>query len=248
LTGFSGGNMQDNPDSANSISHRSFLKAGCLGMAAVGVATCGISAAVPRQTPVHLQSFTFGENTMSNRILIAYASANRSTIEVAAAIGEALNQHGCAVDVRPIQDNPSIVGYQAVLIGSAVQYGSWLPTAIEFVRANQQSLLQIPVALFCVHIQNLGDDETSRRNRLAYLDPVRDLIDPVQEGYFAGKFDRRGAALLLPGLVARFVPTIDLRNWAKIRTWAEGLPPLLLQPSRVRCVPGPTHYAGLSQL
>ena len=59
------------------------------------------------------------------------------------------------------------------------------------------------------------------KNRLAYLDAVRPLIQPVAEAFFAGRFDRRGAALLLPGLVARFLPTLDFRNWEKIRAWAE---------------------------
>jgi hypothetical protein len=79
------------------------------------------------------------------------------------------------------------------------------------------------VALFCVHIQNLADDETSRRNRLAYLDRVRPLVQPVAEGFFAGRFDRRGARLLLPKVVAWMVPTIDLRDWKKIRGWTAGL-------------------------
>ena len=60
-----------------------------------------------------------------------------------------------------------------------------------------------------------------KKNRLAYLDAVRPLVKPVAEAFFAGRFDRRGAALLLPRLVARFVPTLDFRNWEKIRAWAE---------------------------
>ena len=168
---------------------------------------------------------------MSERILVAYASATGSTIDVAAAIGETLGTNGLAVDVKPIQQAPPVDGerYRAVVLGSAVQHGTWLPEAIDFVRANQSALGRVPVALFCVHIRNLGGDEQSRQNRLTYLDAVRPLAQPVAEGYFAGRFNRRGAKLMLPGLLARFVPTLDFRNWDKIRAWAEDIRPLLNQ-------------------
>jgi menaquinone-dependent protoporphyrinogen oxidase len=191
---------------------------------------CGASALAPDPPPVQLSSFTYGDATMNNRVLIAYATYAGSTIEVAAAIGETVGARGFSVDVKPIQEKPPVDGYQAVLIGSAVQRGNWLPEAIDFVKANQPALQRVPVALFCVHIQNLGNDETSRQKRLAYLNEVRPLLQPVDEGFFAGRFNRRGAALLLPGWLARLVPNIDLRNWETIRAWATSLSPRL-QPA-----------------
>mgnify|MGYP001816952809 CR=1 FL=1 len=166
---------------------------------------------------------------MKERILIAYATYAGSTAQVAAALGETLCAYDVRVDVQPISGHPKIDGYQAVLIGSAVQHGNWLPEAAEFVKANQGELKRLPVALFCVHIQNLGDDETSRKNRLAYLDEVRGLLQPVAEGFFAGKFDRRGAELLLPDLLARIVPPLDFRNWKAIRGWGDFVYPMLTQ-------------------
>jgi menaquinone-dependent protoporphyrinogen oxidase len=160
---------------------------------------------------------------MNNRVLIAYATYAGSTVEVAAAIGETLGARGFSVDVKPIQDELQVDGYQAVLIGSAVHHGHWLPEAVDFVKANQVALQRVPVALFCVHIQNMGNDEMSRQRRLAYLNEVRPLLQPIAEGFFAGRFNRRGAALLLPAWLARFIPNIDLRNWKTICTWAASL-------------------------
>ena len=164
---------------------------------------------------------------MDQRILVAYASGLGSTIEIANQIGKTLSEGGIAVDVKPIGNGLSTDGYQAAIIGSAVRHGAWLPEAVDFVRNHRQALNEIPVALFCVHISNLGNDDNSRRNRLGYLDEIRTLLNPVDEAFFAGKFDRRGATLLLPGWLARLVPTLDFRKWNKIRAWAEGVLPHL---------------------
>ena len=211
------------------ISRRAFLKTGCLTIGAAGLTVCGVSALSPEPPPIELSSFRYGGKNMNKRVLVAYATRTGSTVEVAATIGETLGMNGTAVDVKPIEEELQVNGYQAVLIGSAVQHGNWLPEAVDFVKFNQGALNRLPVALFCVHIQNTGDDETSRRNRLAYLNEVRPLLQPVAEGFFAGKFDRRSAALLLPGLLSRFVPPLDFRSWKKMRAWAETVHPLLTQ-------------------
>ena len=222
--------MSPNDVPSKSISRRGFLRAGCVTIAAAGMAACGLSAALPDPSLVEFPSFAYGGETVNNSLLVTYASATGSTVEVAATIGETLGAQGISAQVVPVAENPLLNGkndYRAVLIGSAVQYGTWLPEAVEFVRANQAALREVPVALFSVHIQNLGDDAPSHRKRLAYLDEVRPLVRPVSEAYFAGRFSRQGAALMLPGLVARFVPTLDFRKWDKIRAWAESVGPRL---------------------
>ena len=54
------------------------------------------------------------------------------------------------------------------------------------------------------------------------------MIDPVGEAFFAGKFDRRGAALMLPDLLARLMPPMDMRKWEKMQEWAREIGPKLL--------------------
>jgi menaquinone-dependent protoporphyrinogen oxidase len=215
--------------SAQPISRRRFLKAGCLTVTTVGLTVCGVGAFTPDPPPIDLPSLTYGEKNTSKRVLVAYATYAGSTRDIATAIGETLGARGCSVDVKPIQEKPPVDGYQAVLIGSAVHHGNWLPEAVDFVKANQPTLNRVPVALFAVHIANCGNDEQSQKNRLAYLDAVRMLMQPAAEVFFAGKFDRRGAALLLPSLLARLVPPLDFRDWGKIRDWADSTRPLLLQ-------------------
>ena len=166
---------------------------------------------------------------MSNRVLVAYASGLGSTAEIAVAIGETLDANGISVDVKPIQENPHIEDYQAMLLGSAVRHGNWLPEAVDFVKANRRALNDLPVALFTVHITNLGNDPASVQNRKAFLNRVRPLLHPIAEVFFAGRFDRRGAALLMPSWLARLVPPMDFRKWKTIRAWAEGIRPKLVK-------------------
>lgn len=159
---------------------------------------------------------------MSRRILVAYATRAGSTAEIATAIARTLNERGFAVDVRPIKARPEISGYDAVIIGSAIRMGHWLPEAVDFVKANQAALNGVPVALFTVHMLNTGDDETSRANRAAYLDAVRPLINPAAEAYFAGAMNFARLSFL-DRLIARMVGAVeeDRRDWTAIKAWAE---------------------------
>ena len=108
-----------------------------------------------------------------------------------------------------------------MILGSAVQYGSWLPEASDFVAANHQVLAACRLALFSVHIQNLGDDPDSLVARLAYLDGIRDSVQAEMEGFFAGRFDKRGAARLLPKFIAGMMPVMEKRDWSRIRAWGQ---------------------------
>ena len=103
---------------------------------------------------------------MQKSILVAYATRFGSTEEVAAFIADTLRQNGLTLDCRPMAEVQSFDGYEAALLGSAVNYAAWLPAAVDFVKAHREALNRVPVALFTVHIQNINDDEASRQARL----------------------------------------------------------------------------------
>ena len=165
---------------------------------------------------------------MNNRILITYATRAGSTAEIATAIAEAMTRRGFLVDVKPVKANPAVQGYQAVLIGSAIRMGSWLPETMEFIKANQQILNHLPVALFTVHMLNTGDDDASRTARLAYLNNVRPLLNQAEEIYFSGKIDYNTLSFF-DRLLAKAVekqtgtPPGDFRNWDEIRSWVPAI-------------------------
>jgi menaquinone-dependent protoporphyrinogen oxidase len=155
-------------------------------------------------------------------ILVAYATQFGSTATIAEAIGAAIRECGAAVDVRCVRDVQEIAPYHAVVVGSPVHLGHVLPEAVDFVQRRQSDLGRVPVALFCVYISS-----PPQVTREAYLDDIRGFVRPVSEGFFTGRFDRRGATLLIPKVLAWLVPPIDRRNWRVIREWASSLPPLL---------------------
>ncbi len=153
---------------------------------------------------------------------MAYGTRFGSTAEIADVIGATLREAGATVDVLPVGDVRGIEAYRAVVVGSAIHRGHLLPEVVAFVQSSQELLGRVPVALFCVHISSPPPPA-----RDAYLDDVRGFVRPVAKGFFAGRFDRRGAALLIPKILAWAVPPIDRRNWREIRGWARSLAPLL---------------------
>jgi menaquinone-dependent protoporphyrinogen oxidase len=212
-------NVKQNPPK---ISRRRFLQIGCLSTATVGLTLCGITAAAPEPPPVVLSPTTFGDKQTNYRVLVAYATYAGSTQEVAIEIGKVLGERGFVVDVIPVVENPPVDDYHFVLIGSAVHGSRWLSEAIDFVESNQTVLNRAPVAFFSVCLSGLAKDETAlAAARDTIFGPLRAFVTPVAEVLFAGRVDSRGVALGLPRWIARFFPTLDFRNWDKIRGWAK---------------------------
>jgi menaquinone-dependent protoporphyrinogen oxidase len=204
------------------LSRRRFLQAAGLTLAA-GAFTCAGTGYLATRTPgVETPALTFGEGNerIDQRILVTYATRAGSTAAIAAAIGETLSQRGLAVDVQPVKDAPDLQGYRAVLIGSAVRMGRWLPEAVRFVEAHQPTLSGLDVALFTVHMNNTGTDEADRAARRAYLDAVRPLLDGAEEAYFAGQIDLSHLSFLDRLIVAMMGGgETDERDWDAIRAW-----------------------------
>lgn len=170
---------------------------------------------------------------MSNTILVTYASRTGSTAGVAEAIGQTLAASGASVEVRPMTEVTDLTPYRAVVAGSAIQGGEWLPEAVAFVRKHQAILAQKPFAAFLVCITMSMKNENFRQGVADWMKPVRALVQPVSEGYFAGGLDISkvpsfGDRLKFRISVASGIWSEgDHRDWAAIQEWAACLPPLL---------------------
>lgn len=159
-----------------------------------------------------------------NTILVTYATRAGSTFEVAALVAEVLRTTGATVDVKYVRAVRELEGYDAVVIGSAIRMGQWLPEAVEFVKANRETLSHIPTAYFLVSGFLRGDTPETRQRTLAYLDPVRKILEPISIGLFAGKMDY-STIDWYDRSIAEAVSSSqgDWRDWEAIRSWAQDL-------------------------
>lgn len=170
---------------------------------------------------------------MTQKILVTYATRYGSTAGIAEAIGNTLREDGTPVDVLPMIDVNDLTEYQAVVAGSAIQGGIWLPEALQFLSDHQKELAQKPFAAFLVCMTLTMGAGKYRGEVSNWLAPVRALVKPVSEGLFAGMLDFRKLPVsfktLAMGLTVLFGvwPRGDRRDWNAVRAWAAGLQPLL---------------------
>ncbi|MHB1132185.1 MAG: flavodoxin domain-containing protein [Chloroflexota bacterium] len=214
------------------LTRRRFLVGAGLTVGASSLALAGLGAA---ETAVTLPEITLGENTMSSKILVAYASRAGSTVGVAEAIGQTLAAGGAQVDVRPMTEVADLAPYDAVVAGSAIRGGKWLPEALQFLRTHQAALARKPLATFLVCITMGSTNPAYHQGVPAWMAPVRALVRPVSEGLFAGNLDFSKLPLSLDALMLRAavafgaLPQGDHRDWEAIRAWSTTIRPLLLR-------------------
>jgi menaquinone-dependent protoporphyrinogen oxidase len=186
------------------------------------VACSGLTALATYHPPVTFPESAFGNQNTSKKVLVAYASKCGSTGEVATAIGETLAQNDVRVDVMPLKEVADLSGYQAVFVGSAIRVGKWLREAVDFVSDNRAALQQVPMAYFTVCMTMAEDTPANRARAAGFIDPVRTVLAPTAEGYFAGKVDFKRLSLLESTMLkAKGGIEGDFRDWNKIKDWAQ---------------------------
>ncbi len=169
----------------------------------------------------------------NDRILVTFASQGGSTAGISEAIGQILTSKGAVVNVMPVKEVTDLSPYQAVVIGSAVHSGKWMPEALAFVERNQNALRQMPTAVFQVCLTLAASNELYKKMVPDWFAPLRIQIQPVAEGSFAGalwpdKYSRLSEKLGLRIFLAAIkLKAGDYRNWNTIHAWTEQISPLL---------------------
>lgn len=205
-------------------SRRRFLKiAGGTVLAAVAVGS-GLIVAGTRQPAIDFPETTYtGGDTMAKNILVAYASKCGSTAGVADAIGKTLQKQGASVDVRLTKNVTDVSPYQAVIIGSAIRMGSWLSDAKKLVQTQQQVLKGIPIAYFSVCMALEEDTPENQQKALAYMDPIREIVEPTAVAAFAGAMVYDKLSFIDRLIITKMIKVAeaDHRDWDAIQAWAE---------------------------
>ena len=88
-------------------------------------------------------------------ILILFATREGQTEKIARRMTAVLEARGHRVQLRDVDRTSRALDlrrFQAVFVGSPVRVGSYLPSVVRFVRAQRESLKQVPSAFFSVSL------------------------------------------------------------------------------------------------
>ena len=154
---------------------------------------------------------------------------------MAEAIGRVLAEGGLPVEICRMSEVRDLAPYRAVVAGSAIQAGKWLPEAMQFVETHRAELAQKPFAVFLVCMTLAMPNAAQYGAFVAdFLQPVRALVKPVSEGLFAGTLDISKVPSLGDRIKFRLSVLFgvwsegDHRDWNAIRDWAHSTRPLLV--------------------
>jgi menaquinone-dependent protoporphyrinogen oxidase len=156
------------------------------------------------------------------RVLVTAASRHGATAEIAAMIGQALTEAGLEPEVKPLEGLDGVAGYSAVVLGSGVYVGRWLPEATEFVRRHVIELGARPVWLF-------SSGPTGDSDPTPAQDPVgiADLVASIHaRGHrvFRGRLDQRQLGFVERLMIrAVHAPVGDFRDPSEINAWARDI-------------------------
>ncbi len=207
------------------ITRRQFLTFVAASVGATTLTCAGLGTiAFRRPVDAHYRKLASNRSSMNPIVLVAYATRAGSTMEIAQTIATELEKRDFSVDICPINRVANLEGYSHVVIGSAVRMSAPLPEVTQFIEGHLSEFHGIPLAFFAVHLQNDGDDEASRKFRLAYLDPIRKLLPLQHEAFFTGVYDPEKVSYIerLMGKTVQ-TPIGDFRNWAAIKDWGQAI-------------------------
>jgi menaquinone-dependent protoporphyrinogen oxidase len=222
------GEDQNQPE----MNRRQFLLVSC-GATLALVMHRGIASASGGQAgQAFVESTCPQSGKAAKRVLVAYASKCGSTGSIAEAMAEVLCAKGASVDVCLVENVKDLSPYQAVIVGSAIRAGKWLPEAKAFVQSNQDSLSQLPTAYFVACLTMKEDTPENRAKVLAYLDPVRKAapkISPVAVGLFPGAVDFSKLSFMHKSVLeAKGITEGDYRNLPAVKGWASEVAPAFM--------------------
>lgn len=159
---------------------------------------------------------------MSETILVTYASRHGSTREIADDIAKVLYERGAKVVTRATDEVGDLVPYYAVVLGSAIYEGDWLPEATDFMRRFADKLEGLPLWLFSSGTAGDIPTETMREwTHPQLLDSLFARVQPRGHVVFGGSFDPHRLSV---GDWWRY-PSLrgvkgDYRDWNAVEAWA----------------------------
>lgn len=160
------------------------------------------------------------------RVLVSGASRYGSTTQICQEIGRVLESHGLQVTVNPPEDVAALLEFDAVVLGSAVYTGHWLPSAI---RLAERLGREQPGRLIWLFSSGPVGDPSRKLVQQMGADPadlraIRETTRAREHKVFAGKLDRHNLKGLQRAALYAFRNLEgDFRDWGSIREWADSI-------------------------
>lgn len=156
--------------------------------------------------------------------LVVVASRHGGTRDIGDVIAQTLAERGVPCDVRvpeEIRDASELKGYDALIIGSPIYTGRWLPEARDFMDQMQEHLLEREVWLFS---SGLADAPSKASNRPAETQERVRASGALGHKHFPGRLD-----LSLLNFTERAIIAAargkqgDRRDMDAVRSWAQDI-------------------------
>lgn len=158
-------------------------------------------------------------------VLVSAASKHGATAGIAETIAKHLVDRGIPASLVAPDQVEDLGGYDAVVLGSGVYAGNWLPEAKRFVERFSLELATRHVWLFS---SGPVGDPLVPEGQTVQVDDLMRASGAREHEVFAGKLDRRGLGLAEKAIVrALKVPEGDYRDLEAIGTWAERIAAVL---------------------
>ena len=152
------------------------------------------------------------------KVLIAVASKYGATAEIGADIAKVLGDRGHVVMRTMPEEVDSLNGYDAVIVGSAVYMGHWMPQARELIDRVGRSLAERPVWLFSSG--PIGEPPKPEEDPVDVAEILR-ITKARDHRVFAGKLVRKQLTFAERAMVIAFRTSDgDFRDRTEIRSWA----------------------------
>ena len=152
------------------------------------------------------------------KILVTTASKHGATADIGDAIAGKLREHDLEVEVYEPDEVPSLEGYDAVILGSAIYAGRWMDTARRFSERHHAALRRLPVWLFSSG--PIGDPPQPEEEPVDGKRLLKEL-GAREHRVFAGRVNNADLGWV-EKTITRMVkaPEGDFRDFDAIRVWA----------------------------
>jgi menaquinone-dependent protoporphyrinogen oxidase len=162
---------------------------------------------------------------MEKKILVAYATHAGSTREIAEFIGKVLTEKGMVAEVQEMKSVKSAKEYGGIVLGAPMYIFHILGDAHRFLKKYKKEIEKTPTAFFSLGpITEKEEDWKNAREPFEKELAKYPWFHPVGKEVFGGKLDSSKLAFpysLMPGKDQ--LPQGDIRDWDKIKAWAESL-------------------------